>query len=210
MIDAETLAAAVLAGMIYVLVPGPATLAALSLSAGRGRGAALRFLIAHLAGDITWAALALLALAGVSRLGPGLFDLLGLCCGVYLVWLGLRALRAPTGPETAPLVRDPWRAGLAFGLTNPKAYPFALAMLTALLGPGGAGIGPGGALSLLAACAAGFVLADLIVVFWTGLPPIRRLYRRFAAPLTRALGLVFIAFGLKSAQDALAALRSRT
>ncbi|MGA0541401.1 LysE family translocator [Neotabrizicola sp. VNH66] len=197
----ETLAAAVLAGMIYVLVPGPATLATLSLSATRGRGAALRFLAAHLAGDVTWAALALMALAGVSRLSPGLFDALGLACGAYLVWLGVKALRSTAG-QAAPVVADPVRAGLAFGLTNPKAYPFALAMLTALLGRDAAALTLPGALSLLGACTAGFILADLIVVFWTGLAPVRRLYRRFATPIGRAMGVLFIAFGLKSAADA--------
>lgn len=204
----ETLAAAVLAGMIYVLVPGPATLATLSLSATRGRGAALRFLAAHLAGDVTWAALALMALAGVSRLGPGLFDALGLACGLYLIFLGVRALRAPAG-QAAPLVADPIRAGLAFGLTNPKAYPFALAMLTTLLGRGAAGLDAAGAGLLLAACTSGFVLADLIVVFWTGLSPVRRLYLRFGGTVGRAMGVVFVAFGLKSAADAVQSLRGQ-
>lgn len=121
MIGIDTFAAAMLAGMIYVLVPGPATLATLSLSATRGRGAACRFLAAHLVGDLCWSVLALLALAGVSRLGPGLFDLLGLACGGWLIWLGWRALTAPPGGADAPLVRDPVRAGLVFGLSNPPS-----------------------------------------------------------------------------------------
>lgn len=209
MIGTEVFASAVLAGMIYVLVPGPATLATLSLSATRGRGAALRFLGAHLLGDVTWTVLALLALAGVSRLGPGLFDLLGLACGAYLVWLGCKALRRPAAQEAAPVVAHPVRAGLAFGLSNPKAYPFALAMLTALLGRNAAGLGLAEAAQLLAGCTLGFVLADLIVVFWTGLPPIRRLYSRHAVRLARAMGVIFIAFGLKAGHDALQAIRGR-
>ena len=209
MIGIESFAAAMLAGMIYVLVPGPATLATLSLSATRGRGAALRFLAAHLVGDLGWSLLALLALAGVSWLGPGLFDLLGLACGCWLIWLGLRALTAPPGGADAPLVRDPIRAGLIFGLSNPKAYPFALAMLTALLGPSAAGIGWASGAQLLAGCALGFVLADLIVIFWTGLSGIRQVYHRHARMISHALGLAFIAFGLKSAHDAAQAMRAR-
>ena len=39
------------AAMLYVLIPGPATLAALSLSATDGRAACIRFLGCHLVGD---------------------------------------------------------------------------------------------------------------------------------------------------------------
>jgi len=211
MLELSVLGAAVGAGMVYVLVPGPATLATLSLSAGRGRGAALRFLAAHLVGDLCWTCLALAALLGLSRLGPGLFDLLGLACGAYLIWLGLRALRPRSPQDQAPVavVSNPWRAGLAFGLSNPKAYPFALAMLTAVLGPHAAGLGPAEAAQLLVACGLGFCLADLIVVFWTGLAPIRGLYRRHARLIGRAMGLVFIAFGLKAGHDAIQSLRGR-
>lgn len=209
MMDAGSFGAAVLAGMIYVLVPGPATLATLSLSVARGRAVAACFLVAHLVGDVVWAVLALLALAGVSRLGPGLFDLLGLACGAYLIWLGWKALRATEPKAGGPVVESPVRSGLLFGLSNPKAYPFALAMLGALLGRDAAGLGVSQAAVLLAGCTLGFVLADLIVIFWTGLSGIRRFYHRHSGLIGRAMGVVFIAFGLKSAHEAVSALRGR-
>ena len=131
--------AAILAGMIYVLLPGPATLATLSLSATRGRASALKFLAAHPVGDIAWSCLALLAIVGILRLGPELFDWLGIACGLYLIWLGGKALFAK-GDGSTPIVANPWRSGLVFGLSNPKAYPFALAMLTAILGQYGANL----------------------------------------------------------------------
>ena len=43
----------------------------------------------------------------------------------------------------------------------------------------------------------------------TGLPPIRRAYRRHAALIGRAMGVIFIAFGLKAGHEALSSLRSR-
>lgn len=206
--DVQLLGAAMLAGMIYVLVPGPATLATLSLAATRGRRSALAFLLAHLAGDMFWTLMALLSLAGISRLGPGLFDLLGLICGFYLCWLGARALFA-RGAAELPVLRDPGRAGLIFGFSNPKAWPFALAMLTALLGEGARDIGLAAGAGLLAACLAGFLIADLIVVFWTGAAPVRRFWSRHAGLVTRATGAIFIAFGLKTLQDAATSLRGR-
>src|SRR5262245_8832212 len=135
----ELAVATIAAGMAYVLVPGPATLAALSVSASQGRAACAKFLGAHLVGDVIWTVLAFLAIVGVSRLGPELFDVLGVACGVYLVWLGIKALCAQKAGPT-PIISDPIRAGLFFGLTNPKAYPFALAMFTALVGRFGTSI----------------------------------------------------------------------
>ena len=56
-------------------------------------------------------------------------------CGVYLCWLGYRAVTAKRLQDWIDdfVPREPLRRGLAFGLSNPKAYPVAVAMFTALL-----------------------------------------------------------------------------
>jgi threonine/homoserine/homoserine lactone efflux protein len=206
----ELAIATIAAGMAYVLVPGPATLAALSLSASQGRVACAKFLCAHLLGDVTWSMLAFLAIAGISRVGPELFDALGIACGIYLLWLGAKAIRARKA-STTPMISDPVRAGLIFGLTNPKAYPFALAMFTALLGRfGSTTMAIAHAPGLVAMALVGFVLADVIVVAWTGLRPIRRMFERHETIITRATGAIFILFGAKSISDAIASMRART
>jgi threonine/homoserine/homoserine lactone efflux protein len=189
----ELLFSLIAGGMLYVLVPGPATLAALNYSAALGRFATAKFLAAHLLGDLFWSILAILAIIGVSRLGPGLFDVLGVVCGLYLIWLGAKALRAKESGSVA-IGGDPVRVGLIFGVTNPKAYPFALAMFTALI----------------AAVFVGFVLADLIVVAWTGLAPIRRAFARHGRIVARATGILFILFGAKSLHDALSSSARRS
>ena len=189
-------------GMLYVLVPGPATLAALNYSATLGRFACAKFLAAHLVGDLVWSAFAILAIIGVSRLGPELFDALGVACGLYLIWLGAKALRAKDAGSVS-IGGDPVRVGLIFGLTNPKAYPFALAMFTALIGRFGDAVAAAPLPAVLAAVFLGFVLADLMVVGWTGLQPIRRLFARYGRFVARATGVLFILFGIKSLHDAL-------
>jgi threonine/homoserine/homoserine lactone efflux protein len=189
-------------GMLYVLVPGPATLAALNYSATLGRLACARFLAAHLVGDLVWSVLAILAIIGVSRLGPGLFDALGVACGLYLIWLGAKILRG-NGAGPISTVGDPVRVGFIFGLTNPKAYPFALAMFTALIGRFGDAIANASLLGVLGAVFLGFVIADLLVVAWTGLEPIRRLFARHGSIVARATGVLFVLFGIKSLHDAL-------
>jgi threonine/homoserine/homoserine lactone efflux protein len=195
--SSDLLITAFLAAMAYVLIPGPATLAALHLSATRGRFASACFLGAHLIGDLAWSVFALLAIVGVTQLGADLFRLLGLACGIYLIWLGIQALRT-TEQTATPIVADPLRTGFVFGLTNPKAYPFALAMFTTVLGTPGATVTLEGLPALFMAIVAGFIVADAIVVGWTGLAPVGRVFRRYQLWITRAIGLLFIAYGMKS------------
>ncbi len=196
---------AVFAGVVYVVTPGPATLAVLGITATHGRGHGLAFFLGHGVGDLTWSALALAALLGASRLGPDLFRMLGLVCGLYLVWLGLRAA-ASRSDSTAPSIgaTAPIRTGMIFGLTNPKAYPFSLAMYGAL----SVGIGPSLDLAeaggLFLATTFGMMIGDVVTVGWAGLPAVGRLFLRFRTPISRAIGLLFVAFGAKTAWDAVA------
>ncbi len=201
---------AVLAGIVYVVTPGPATLAVLGITAAHGRGRGLAFFLGHGVGDLTWSALALAALLGASRLGPELFGLLGLLCGLYLVWLGFKAL-ASRGGDTAPAIgaARPIRTGMIFGLTNPKAYPFSIAMYGALSVGMGTSLDLGGAAMLFLATGLGMAIGDIVTVAWAGLPPIGRLFLRFRAPITRAIGLLFVAFGAKTAWDAGSTLARR-
>jgi threonine/homoserine/homoserine lactone efflux protein len=148
---------------------------------------------------VLWAFLALLAIVGARSIGTLFFDALGLVCGAYLSWLGLQALRArpPIGGVVAPhRAGRPLLRGLAFGLTNPKAYPVAVATFTALL----AGRGDAGALTwqalpfLLGAAIVGFLAADAILVAVIGAGAVRRLYRRHELWIVRASGALFLGF----------------
>ncbi len=201
--DASTFAAAVAAGIVYVVTPGPATLAVLGITATHGRGRGLAFFLGHGVGDATWSALALAALMGASRLGPDLFRLLGLACGLYLIVLGLRAIVSRPGAAAPTVGGDrPIRTGVVFGLTNPKAYPFSLAMYGAL----SVGVGPSldlaGAVGLFLATSLGMALGAAITVAWSGLPAVGRLFLRFRGVVTRGVGVLFVAFGLRTVWEA--------
>ena len=191
-----------LAGALYVLSPGPAFLALFSLAATQGRLAGARFVCGHLVGDLVWTALAFAAIIGVNQLGPFLFDLLGIACGLYLCWLGVKAVMS-RGSAVAPIgARRPLMTGVLFGLTNPKAYPVSVAMFTALTAHYASGLSWQAAPQLLVAALAGFVLADILLVWAAGLAPVRRFFLRHGTLLTRLVGVMFIAFGAKSLLDA--------
>jgi threonine/homoserine/homoserine lactone efflux protein len=203
----ELLAAAGLAGFIYGISPGPAVLALLGLSADRGRGAATRFVSGLLAGDALWALLALVAILGAQTIGTLIFDLLGLACGAYLLWLGWGALRArPRAEGAAPAIPRPLLRGLAFGLTNPKGYPVAVATFTALLSSRSSLLHWGLLPALVLAAVVGSFLAYGILVLFCGMAPMRRLYRRHELWINRASGLIFIGFALHALAQALPGL----
>ena len=199
------LMSAFFAGAAYTLIPGPAFLALLGIGAASGRRAGAGFLIGHLAGDLVWASLSLAAIIGTRAIGHGFFDGLGLVCGVYLCWLGgtaLRAKRDASGRLASLQPKRPLLRGLTFGLTNPKGYPVAIAMFTALLSSSADKLSWSVFPELLGAATVGFLTADVILVTVVGAAVVRGLYRRYDVWIARASGLIFIGFGLHAIYEA--------
>src|SRR5208282_253922 len=169
------------------------------------------FICGHLVGDVTWGSLAVGAILGANRLGATLFELLGAACGLYLIYLGARAVMTrKDAPRGAIGARRPLATGLAFGLTNPKAYPVALAMFSAIVAPYVGELRLADAPQMLVAAFAGFLAADATLIFAAGLPAVRRFFLTHGVIVTRVVGLIFIAFGAKSLYDAANGAMRRT
>jgi threonine/homoserine/homoserine lactone efflux protein len=205
------LLASAVSGAAYTLAPGPAFLALLGIGAGSGRRAGALFLAGHFVGDVVWASLSLVAIIGARTMGTLVFDILGLVCGAYLCVLGWRAVTVRRGADgsltTEP--RRPLIRGLAFGLSNPKAYPVAVAMFTALLAGHASALDWSSFAPLLAAACVGFVIADIILVTVIGASLVRRIYRRHALWVTRISGVLFLGFGLQAISASGSALLRR-
>jgi threonine/homoserine/homoserine lactone efflux protein len=153
---------------------------------------------------------ALAAIVGVNALGPALFDALGVVCGLYLIWLGGKAMfaRGEAAPMAVGSLR-PVRAGLAFGLTNPKAYPVSVAVFTALTVRYASGITFASAPALMGAAVVGFLAGYVVILYWAGLPVVRRFFLRHGRAVTRVVGVTFVLFGAKSLADAGRSIASR-
>jgi threonine/homoserine/homoserine lactone efflux protein len=191
------------AGFLYIVSPGPAVLALFSLAATEGRSAGARFVTGHLVGDVLWGTLALAAIIGVSEIGAALFEALGMVCGIFLVWLGLKAILAsPQRPQGPVGATRPLATGVIFGLTNPKAYPVSVAMFTALTASYASQMHWADAPYLIAAAFAGFIVANSVLVFWAGLPAVRRFVLSHGRVVSRLVGVIFVLFGCKSIGDA--------
>ncbi len=205
------LLASAVSGAAYTLAPGPAFLALLGIGAGSGRRAGALFLAGHFVGDVVWASLSLVAIIGARTMGTLVFDILGLVCGAYLCLLGWRAVTVRRGADgsltTEP--RRPLVRGLAFGLSNPKAYPVAVAMFTALLAGHASALDWSSFAPLLAAACVGFVIADIVLVAVIGASLVRRVYQRHALWVTRISGVLFLGFGLQAISASGSALLRR-
>jgi len=211
MTSPQILIATLLAAYLYVVTPGPAFLALFTLAASRGRASGAWFITGHLVGDVTWGALAVAAIIGANTLGPTLFEALGFVCGLYLIYLGWRAVttRKGTPPRTIGASR-PLATGMAFGLTNPKSYPVALAMFSAIVAPYIGALHAIDAPQMFVAAFAGFLLADATLIFAAGLPAVRKFFLTHGVAVTRAVGVIFILFGARSIADAASGAMRRT
>jgi threonine/homoserine/homoserine lactone efflux protein len=199
----QILIATLIAAYLYVVTPGPAFLALFTLTASRGRVSGAYFICGHLIGDVVWGALAVAAIVGANTLGPTLFEALGFAYGLYLIYLGVRAVMTLKGapPKTIGAER-PLATGMAFGLTNPKSYPVALAMFSAIVAPYIGALKAADAPQMFAAAFAGFLLADATLIFTAGLPAVRKFFMTHGVAVTRVVGVIFILFGARSIADA--------
>ena len=199
------------AGAVYVLTPGPAFLAVLGIGVSQGRRASFGFLSGHLVGDVLWTVMALTAIIGARSVGPLVFDVLGVACGAYLMYLGVRALMVRKGDESAGgfNTRSPFRRGLLFGVTNPKGYPVAVAMFTALLADRADSLTWAAAPELVLAAFAGFLVVGVVLVWLTGLSGLKAVYRRFDIWIIRATGALFVGFAVNALAASLPGLWNR-
>ena len=202
------LMAVLASGFIYGITPGPGVLAVFGIGAARGRRAGAGFLCGHLLGDVVWCSAALIAIVGAKEVGSTAFDVLGIISGVYLFWLGLRAVRAKrsTGETPQGPARQPFWHGILFGLTNPKAYPVAVATFTALLSSRAELLNWSMLPWLIALSFVGGLLAYAILIGIVGARQVRSVYQRHELAITRLCGVMFIGFAINALMHAVPSL----
>lgn len=202
------LMAVLASGFIYGITPGPGVLAVFGIGAARGRRAGAGFLCGHLLGDVIWCSTALIAIVGAREIGSTAFDVLGVLSGLYLFWLGWRAVRAKrsNGDQPQGAARQPFWHGILFGLTNPKAYPVAVATFTALLSSRAELLNWSMLPMLIALSFLGGLLAYAILIGIVGARQVRTLYQRHELAITRLCGIMFIGFAINALAHALPGL----
>ncbi len=125
----------VAASAVVLIVPGPTVLTVVSYSMAQGRRASLPVVAGVALGDATAVTVSTLGLGALLAASAGVFTLVKLVGGLYLLYLGIRLLRAGVKPAelTASVVPDSRRrllfnAWLVTAL-NPKSIVFFVAFL---------------------------------------------------------------------------------
>ena len=198
-------------GFIYGISPGPGVLAVFGIGAARGRRAGAAFLGGHLLGDVIWCSTALAAIIGARVVGSTAFDVLGVISGLFLFWLGWRAIRtrAASGGQPQATARQPFWHGIMFGLTNPKAYPVAVATFTALLSSRADMLSWSMLPLLILISTLGGMVAYSILIGVVGARHVRAVYQRHELTITRLCGVMFIGFAVNALMHAVPGLLPR-
>ncbi|MHA1524423.1 MAG: LysE family translocator [Alphaproteobacteria bacterium] len=131
----------VLASAVVVLVPGPSVTVIVANGASHGTRAGF----ATLAGNTTGVAILLVALiagfAPIMHAMSAWFDWFKLAGALYLIWLGITRLRAPSTiePDTAARfqARGFFRQGFLVGMSNPKLLLFFAVFFPQFMDPAG-------------------------------------------------------------------------
>jgi threonine efflux protein len=186
--------------VVAMVAPGPNLVAAASTALGSGRRAGLSVVAGIASASFLWALASGFGLAAVFVLFPALMLALKLCGGLYLLYLGLRALTAAIagtpgaiGPDSRRLgAWGGYRRGLAVCLLNPKSALFWASISAFVLSSGASPlvIFEFCVVAGLSSCG---VYGTYVLLFSSTVA--RRLYQRTMRWFEAAFGLFFCAVG---------------
>jgi threonine/homoserine/homoserine lactone efflux protein len=131
--------------IVIIVVPGPGVLFVVGRALSHGRRTALATACGHALGNYMVAACVALGLGALLQRSAEVFTAVKIAGALYLVWLGIQAVRhrgelaSAMSDADAAAPRDGWRAlrdGAVVGVTNPKAYILFGALLPQFVHPG--------------------------------------------------------------------------
>lgn len=196
-----------LAAMLITAAPGPDNLMVLGMGISRGRRQGIAFGLGCAFGCLSHTLLAVLGVSALIAASPQAFAVLKVVGGLYLVWLGIGALRsrggahvASVGGDDAPL-RRLFLKGVFANAINPKVVLFFLSFLPQFVITGRGEIGWQMAqLGLLFTLQAA-LLFGLLGYFSGSIGQWLNRRPRAGALLDRVAGVVFVALGLRLIVD---------
>lgn len=203
MLSFEQFSGFLLAAMLITAAPGPDNMMVLGMGISRGRRQGIAFGLGCAFGCLSHTLLAVLGVSALIAASPQAFTLLKLGGGLYLVWLGIGALRsrgvARVGAVEGAAVplRQVFLKGVFANAINPKVILFFLSFLPQFVVADNGGIGWQLAqLGILFTLQAALLFGLLghfsgSVGQWLNRQP------RVGAILDRIAGAVFVALGLR-------------
>lgn len=141
MMPLEPWLAFVAASAVLLVMPGPTILTVISYAVAHGRGVKAPLVAAVALGDATALALSLLGMGALLAASAVWFTVVKGVGGVYLLYLGIRLLRAGASPAEGTAPEAPASRGRLFVNTylvtalNPKGIVFFVAFLPQFVSP---------------------------------------------------------------------------
>jgi threonine/homoserine/homoserine lactone efflux protein len=132
----------VISAAILLVIPGPTILTVISYSMAHGRRANVPLVAAVALGDSTALVLSILGLGALLAASALAFNIVKWAGGLYLLYLGVRLLRAGLSAAPLPAFEAPsprWRVFVNTYLVtalNPKGLVFFVAFLPQFVDPG--------------------------------------------------------------------------
>src|ERR1700751_1995754 len=147
MISSGHLIGFTLASLVIIVIPGPGVLFVVGRALAHGRRTALATAAGHAAGNYVVAACVAVGLGALLQRSAQVFTAVKLAGALYLVFLGIQAIRhrrslasAMTAAGGARDGRRALRDGLIVGVTNPKTYILFGAILPQFVNRGAGGV----------------------------------------------------------------------
>ncbi len=135
MLSPEQFFAFLAAAMLVTISPGPDNMMVLSMGISKGRRQGIAFGLGCALGCLSHTLLAVVGVSALIAASPTAFAALRIVGGLYLVWLGLNALRSRggAGPGAVQVPDEPlgrlFMKGMLANAINPKVVLFFLAFL---------------------------------------------------------------------------------
>ena len=194
---------------IVIVVPGPDTAVVTKNVLVHGRRAALGTSLGVSAGLSVWTLAAAVGVASVVRASALAFTVLKLVGALYLVWLGVQALRAARHTQSRARVTPAnsagmgalggFRQGLLSDLANPKIGIFFTSLLPQFVDPGHPVLLPVLALGAVFVLMTVLWLSAYCLIAARAAQTLQR--PRVKAAMDRVTGIVLIALGLRHALE---------
>jgi len=192
-----------LAAILITASPGPDNLLVLGLGMSRGRKQGMVFGLGCALGCLSHTLLAVLGVSALIAASPVAFTALRVGGGLYLVWLGLNALRSQGGSRAGDGNAAPqslgslFTRGLVANAINPKVVLFFLSLLPQFVIPANGNV-PGQMLALgVTFTVQAAVLFGLLGYFAGAIGTWLNRKPGAGKWLDRIAGTVFIGLGLK-------------
>jgi threonine/homoserine/homoserine lactone efflux protein len=142
MVSADRLVAFAAMSFVLIVVPGPSVLFVIGRALAQGRRAVLTTVVGNTLGAYVVVVAVAVGIGAVVERSAVAFTVLKLAGAAYLVYLGIKAVRARGSLSTELAGNGPSRGGLrtlaegfAVGVTNPKTIVFFAAVLPQFIDP---------------------------------------------------------------------------